>query len=89
MIDIDCVFHYKYYIIRTFGLEAWNKLIGMSKFNETYYISIQTYGEVILQILMDYTASVLDMTKSDLLEYFITYRRKVETLIYEDFTYFD
>ncbi|MCE7736319.1 MAG: hypothetical protein GPJ54_15670 [Candidatus Heimdallarchaeota archaeon] len=87
--DYRVIFHYKYYIIRTFGLEAWNKLLGMYKFNEAYYISIQTFGEVILQTLIDYTALILDVTISDLLEYFIAYRRKAENLLFDDFTYFD
>lgn len=87
--DYRMIFHYKFYIIRTFGLEAWNKLIDINKFNETYFISIQTYGETILNILIDFTAHIFDVSIKELLEYFTAYRRKVETLQFDEFTYFD
>lgn len=83
------IFHYKFYIIRTFGLETWNRLIGMHKFNEIYHISIQTYGETILQGLVDFSANVLGVTIRDLFKYFLAYTRKVEILPFDDFTYID
>ena len=79
------IFCFKHYIIRTYGLDTWEKLIGRDEFSSKYYYSVSEYGESILQELIHLAVEDLDITYQDAMTFFAEYQTKVENLDFDDF----
>ena len=61
------VYNYKYYIIHTYGISEWESLLEGKKFSRFFNDWIGTYGDAILQGIINLTAEFFEIQLGEIL----------------------